>query len=139
MIVILRDLFLILGITLALSGCAATEAPRSTPTPTAPPSLNANLWTDYPTLQAGQAQSITVVVLDLNGKPVAGATAILVISAGAYHQNYYFPLTDGEGRARVSVSVPLSGANQTYLIAVTVVDSPTGRWGKAETQFNAIP
>lgn len=129
--------FLILAAGLGLAACGT---PPPTPVaPTATPSLNANFWMDYPSIKSGDAQSANLVVHDLNGKPVSGATAVLEIDAKGYKREYRFQLTDAEGRARVEVELPPAEAGHVVLATVTVVDSSTNRWARTETQFEILP
>ena len=121
---------------LLLVACGAE--PTATPAPTAAPSLDANFWMDYPAVRAGQAQSANLVVLDPNGQPVAGATAVLIVRCGNYRQEYRFTLTDADGRARVAVEVPASAADKVVTATVTVIDSATNQWARSETQFEVL-
>jgi hypothetical protein len=128
-------LLILAGALLAACG----SVPQVAPTPTATPSLNANFWMDFPSVKAGDVQSANLVVHDLNGQPIQGATAVLEIHAKDYKREYYFQLTDADGRARVIVEVPPDEAGHVVLATVTVVDSSTNRWAKTETQFEVIP
>jgi hypothetical protein len=120
-----------------LAGCGSTPPPANAPTPT--PSLSANFWVDYPSVKAGDTQSANLVVHDPSGNPIAGATAVLEINAKGYKREYYFQLTDADGRARVTVDLPPAEAGHVVLATVTVVDSSTNRWAKTETQFEILP
>lgn len=135
---ILRAILLVVAGVL-LAACGAGPDSALTVTPTATPSLTANFWMDFPSVKAGATQSANLVVQDLSGKPVSGATAVLEVYAKNYKREYYFQLTDAEGRARVAVEIPPSEAGSVVLATVTVVDSSTNRWAKTETQFEIIP
>jgi hypothetical protein len=130
-------LLVLVGVLLAACGAGPDNAAAVTPTAT--PSLNASFWMDFPSVKAGTSQSANLVVQDLSGKPVSGATAVLEVYAKNYKREYYFQLTDADGRARVAVEVPPSEAGSVVLATVTVVDSSTNRWAKTETQFEIMP
>ncbi len=121
---------------LVLAACGVQPVPAVTPT--AGPSLDAKFWMDYPTVQVGQVQSANLIVHDLAGQPVAGATALMVVNCGEYRREYYFQLTDTEGRARVSIEIPASEAGQIVQASVTVVDSAHNRWARSQTQFEIL-
>ena len=126
---------LLFAITIAACTGGLT-APTPTPTPT--PTLHTVLWVDFPSVKAGQQQGVNVTVNDLGGKPVAAANVILVIEAGHYKETYVFPITDPDGRSRITITVPAGSNLQSYNVTVSIVDKE-GRWDKADTAFDAYP
>lgn len=127
---------------LLLIGCSLiTSCGGPTPTvipPTPLPNLNASLWMDFPTLRAGQAQAANLAITDPSGQPVAGITAVLVISSGSYQQQYRFPVTGNDGMTRVAVELPPITGKTTFTVEVVAVDSKGGT-DKAVSTFDLYP
>lgn len=125
----------LLLIALLVSACAA-PAPTRAPTPA--PDLTASLWVDFPALPVSQEQAANIVVNDLGGAPVDGATAMGMIESDGYAEKITFPLTDSAGRARLRLPLPAITANQAFIVTVRVVD-PRGRWDEASATFEVYP
>jgi hypothetical protein len=117
---------------------ACTASPSPTPPPTPAPTLNANLWVDFPSVRIGQRQAANIAVTDPTGAPVSGITAILVITAGSYKEEYHFPVTGVDGTARVEVMLPQVNNVTTFSMEVVAVDSKGGADG-AKTSFELYP
>jgi len=126
----------VVGLALIMSACASAPAAKAKPTAT--PSLKINLWMTYPAVRREQIQSANLVVYDLQGQPVADATGILVIAVGDYEQEYHFPLTNSKGWACVTVDLPPNVDQQSVSAKVIVVQSESGQWGEAQTEFEVI-
>lgn len=122
---------------LLLIACAEAQQPKSKPT--AAPSLTVNLWMTYPAVQPQQTQSANLVVYNGQGQPVSGATGILIVAVGDYKREYHFPLTNTEGRASVTVEIPNSPGDQSVMARVVVIQSDSGEWGEAVTEFAVMP
>ncbi len=127
---------------LVVVGCAlvvSCGSPTPTVVPTALPTLNASLWMDFPTLRAGQPQAANLAITDPSGQPVAGITAVLVITADNYQpQQYHFPVTGNDGLTRVGVTLPVVTSKTTFTVKVVAVDSKGGS-DEAVAAFDLYP
>jgi hypothetical protein len=132
---LIRCGFIILWLV-TLTACTGNASP--TPPPTPAPTLNANLWVDFPSVRIGQRQAANIAVTDPTGAPVSGITAILVITAGSYKEEYHFPVTGADGTARVEVMLPQVNNVTTFSMEVVAVDSKGGADG-AKTSFELYP
>lgn len=129
---------LILLTVLVAALASACASPTPTPDPTPPPSLNTSLWVDYPAIPVNQQQAVNIAVNDPSGQPVSGATAIGIIESQDFNETINFPVTDAEGRARISLALPTVTSMRTFTITVRVVDT-NGRWDEAVTAFDVYP
>lgn len=125
----------LLCIPLLTAACISTPLPP--PTPTAPPTLNVNLWADYPVVVVGHEQGASVVVTDSRGAPVVGATVVGMYKTPEGTQKITFVTTDPDGRTHVDLGLPYVTSPAMMLLTVTVVLGSD--WGHASTTFELQP
>lgn len=119
---------------LLTAACISTPLP---PTPTAPPTLNVNLWADYPVVVVGHEQGASVVVTDSRGAPVVGATVIGTYETREGTEKIMFVTTDANGGTHVALRVPYVTRLETMWLTVIVVQGSD--WGQATTTFDVQP
>ena len=119
---------------LIAAACIAAPPP---PTPTATPTLNVNLWADYPVVVVGHEQGASVVVTDSRGAPVVGATVVGTYKTPKETETITFVTTDKDGKTHVDLRLPYVTSLETMWLTVTVVLGSD--WGQASTAFELRP